>query len=50
MDTHCAMPRHWSRRWLTSPAEVEAETLGDTVSDAHALGDSLKDTVGEVAP
>ena len=35
---------------MSSLAEVEAETLGDTVSDAHALVESMKDTVAEVAP
>ena len=32
-----------------SLAEVEAETLGDTVSDAYALVKSLADTEEEVA-
>ena len=30
-------------------AEVDVQTPGDTVSDAHALVRSLPDTVGEVA-
>ena len=29
---------------------VDVETLGDTVSDVHALVKSLTDTVAEVAP
>ena len=31
-----------------TPAEVEAETLGDTRSDAHALVDTLADSLAEV--
>ena len=33
-----------------SLAGVDVETLGDTVSDVHALVKSLTDTVAEVAP
>ena len=35
-------------RVADSLAEVDVETLGDTVSDAHALVKSLADTVAEV--
>ena len=42
------MLRHLSTL-ADSVAEVDVETLGDTVSDAHALVESLAKTVAEVA-
>ena len=33
-----------------SLAEVEAETLEDTLSDAQALDETLSDSLAEVAP
>ena len=35
---------------VDSLAELEAETLGDTLSNATALVESLVDTVAKVAP
>ena len=41
------MCRHWSTR-LLSLAEVEAEMLGNTHSNAQALVDTLVDSLAEV--